>query len=29
MILDEKGFRQESALKQKSVLWVLCLIVHK
>jgi hypothetical protein len=29
MILDEKGFRQESALKQKGVLWILCLIVHK
>jgi hypothetical protein len=28
MILDVKGPRQESVLKQKSVLWSLCLIVH-
>jgi hypothetical protein len=28
MILDEKGPRQESALKQKGVLWLLCLIVR-
>jgi hypothetical protein len=27
MILDIKGARQESALKQKGVLWSLCLIV--
>jgi hypothetical protein len=27
MILDVKGPRQESALKQKCVLWSLCLIV--
>jgi hypothetical protein len=28
MILDIKGPRQESALKQKVVLWSLCLIVR-
>jgi hypothetical protein len=28
MILDVKGPRQESVLKQKGVLWSLCLIVH-
>jgi hypothetical protein len=28
MILDIKGHRQESVLKQKSVSWSLCLIVH-
>jgi hypothetical protein len=28
MILDVKGPRQESALKQKGVLWSLCLIVR-
>jgi hypothetical protein len=28
MILDIKGARQESALKQKGVLWSLCLIVY-
>jgi hypothetical protein len=28
MILDVKGPRQESALKQKCVLWSLCLIVR-
>jgi hypothetical protein len=28
MILDVKGPRQESALKQKGVLWLLCLIVR-
>jgi hypothetical protein len=28
MILDVKGTRQESALKQKGVSWSLCLIVH-
>jgi hypothetical protein len=27
MILDVMGPRQESALKQKSVMWSLCLIV--
>jgi hypothetical protein len=27
MILDVKGPRQESVLKQKGVLWSLCLIV--
>jgi hypothetical protein len=27
MILDVKGPRKESALKQKGVLWLLCLIV--
>jgi hypothetical protein len=29
MILDVKGPRQESILKQKDVLWSLCLIVRK
>jgi hypothetical protein len=28
MILDVKGPRQESVLKQKDVLWSLCLIVR-
>jgi hypothetical protein len=28
MILDIKGPRQESVLKQKSVSWLLCLIVR-
>jgi hypothetical protein len=28
MILNEKGPRQESALKQKCVLWSLCMIVY-
>jgi hypothetical protein len=28
MILDVKGPRQESVLKQKAVLWSLCLIVR-
>jgi hypothetical protein len=28
MILDIKGPRQESTLKQKGVLWSLCLIVR-
>jgi hypothetical protein len=28
MILDVKGPRQESVLKQKGVLWSLCLIVR-
>jgi hypothetical protein len=28
MILDIKGPRQESDLKQKGVSWLLCLIVH-
>jgi hypothetical protein len=28
MILDVKWPRQESVLKQKGVLWSLCLIVH-
>jgi hypothetical protein len=28
MILDVKGTRQESVLKQKCVLWLLCLIVR-
>jgi hypothetical protein len=28
MILDVKGARQESVLKQKDVLWSLCLIVR-
>jgi hypothetical protein len=28
MILDIKGSRQESALKQKGVSWLLCLIVR-
>jgi hypothetical protein len=28
MILDIKGSRQESALKQKGVSWSLCLIVR-
>jgi hypothetical protein len=28
MILDAKGPRQESVLKQKDVLWSLCLIVR-
>jgi hypothetical protein len=28
MILDIKGSRQESDLKQKDVSWSLCLIVH-
>jgi hypothetical protein len=28
MILDIKGPRQDSALKQKDVLWSLCLIVR-
>jgi hypothetical protein len=28
MILDVKGHRQESGLKQKGILWLLCLIVR-
>jgi hypothetical protein len=28
MILDIKGHKQESAMKQKCVLWSLCLTVH-
>jgi hypothetical protein len=28
MILDVKGTRQKSVLKQKGVLWSLCLIVR-
>jgi hypothetical protein len=28
MILDVKGPRQESILKQKGVLWSLCLIIR-
>jgi hypothetical protein len=28
MILDIKGHRQESVLKQKGILWSLCLIVR-
>jgi hypothetical protein len=28
MILDIKGPREESALKQKCILWSLCLIVR-
>jgi hypothetical protein len=28
MILDVKGSRQDSDLKQKGVSWSLCLIVH-